>query len=405
MATYTVVTLRWGSEAEQALRNERLGALGPVETVDRPDQVIDEVLRTVARGTPVDGVLALSEMVSYHASVAAAALGLPGNTPQTAIRLRRKDLQRLALSAAGVHCPAFAVVSDECELRRAAEELTFPLMLKPAVGMGSLCVTRAETPDALVAAYTDALERYATDRRVVGSRPIFVVEEVIAGQNWHDDERMGTRVSVESVVADGVIHHLAVTDKLPLAPPFREVGDVMPSGLPEGRVDRIGEATTDALRALGVTWGATHTELMLTPSGPVVIEVNGRIGGGVAELLRAAAGYDVLRQLGLAALGRQLEEFPEFTGHAFYYTPQAPEGEFEITDIGGEEELAALPGVLEVVRAKSPGDRMAADDGTIAHPFRVLATSRDFADFFAQLKAIEDAITLELAPVSPRRVQ
>ncbi|MFK4107829.1 acetyl-CoA carboxylase biotin carboxylase subunit family protein [Streptomyces sp. NPDC002176] len=401
VARCSVVTLRWGTREDQDLRVGQLAELGPVQVVERPDQAIDEVLRIAARSGPVDGVLALSELVSYHAAVAAAALGLPSNPPVAAARLRRKDLQREALRAAGVPGPAFAVVSDEDGLRSAAAELAFPVVLKPAVGVGSLCVTLVHDLPELVAAFRRAAGMYATDPRVIGAPPVFVVEEVIEGRNWHADDRMGTRVSVESLIHDGTVHHLAVTDKLPLAPPFREVGDVMPSGLPEPRLTEIRRATTDALRALGVTRGATHTELMLTATGPVVIEINGRIGGGVSELLRAAAGYDVVEQLARIALGQAPTGLPRFRGHAFYYTPQPPQGEYEVIEIGGEEEIARLPGVREVVRAKRRGDRLVADEGTISHPFRVLATSDDFGDFFTRLKAIEGAITLELAPLRP----
>ncbi|MFJ8333334.1 acetyl-CoA carboxylase biotin carboxylase subunit family protein [Streptomyces sp. NPDC094437] len=399
VARWSVVTLRWGTPEDQDRRVEQLAALGPVQVIDRPDQAIDEVLALAAGSDPVDGVLALSELVSYHTAVAAAALGLPANPPAASARLRRKDLQREALRAAGAPCPPFAVVTDEAELHAAAEQLTFPVVLKPAVGVGSLCVTRVADLPALIAAFRRAVGMHASDPRVIGAPRVFVVEEVIEGANWHGDDRMGTRVSVESLIDDGTVHHLAVTDKLPLAPPFREVGDVMPSGLPQPRVEEIRRATTDALRALGVTRGATHTELMLTAAGPVVIEVNGRIGGGVCELLRAAAGYDVVAQLVRLALGQSPAALPEFRGHAFYYTPQPPQGEYEVVEISGEEEIARLPGVLEVVRAKRPGDRLVADEGTIAHPFRVLATSADFSDFFTRLKAVEDAMTLELAPL------
>ena len=398
LATCTVVTLRLGSAREQAQRAERLRALGPVTTVDRPDQVIDEILRITARGRPVDGVLALSELVTYHAAVAAAALGLPANPPAAAARLRRKDLQRQALRDAGIACPSFAVVSDEPELRRAAADLEFPVVLKPAVGIGSLCVTWAEDHDQLVAAFRRGVELYARDPRVAGELAVFVVESALRGWNWHGDDRMGTRVSVESLLVDGAVRHLAVTDKMPLVPPFREVGDVMPSGLPERRLGEIREMTTDVLRAIGATSGATHTELMLTASGPVVIEVNGRVGGGIVELMGTGFGYDVVRQLGRVALGLHPDRLPEFDGHAFFYTPQPPRGEFEILEIGGEAEIAGIPGVLEALRCKAPGDRLADVQGT-AYLFRILAKSADFADFFAQLKAIEDAITLELSPV------
>ncbi|UXY28485.1 ATP-grasp domain-containing protein [Streptomyces sp. HUAS TT20] len=405
LATCTVVSLRWGSPAEHARRVDGLRALGPVDIIERADQVVDALLAVAAGGRPIDGVLAFSEIVSYHAAVAAAALRLPANSPQATIRLRRKDLQRQALSAAGVPCPEFAVVTDEDELEAASSRLAFPVVLKPAIGVGSLCVTRAEDRYQLAEAFARASRQYRDDPRVNGASPVFVVEEVIQGDNWHADERMGTRVSVESLLDADEIHHLAVTDKLPLAPPFREVGDVMPSGLPEQRRAEILDVTTRALRALGATSGATHTELMLTSDGPVIIEVNGRIGGGVFELLRTAAAYDMARQQARIALGERLEELPLFSGYAAFVTPQPPSGDYEILSVGGREEIAAVPGVVEVIQTKSAGAVLAKEAGTNAHTFRVLAAGREPDEFFTQLKAIEDSIQLELGPAPSRGAQ
>ena len=44
------------------------------------------------------------------------------------------------------------------------------------------------------------------------------------------------------------------------------------------------------IEALGVSTGCLHTEVKFTPDGPEIIEVNGRVGGGVPEMLERAAG-------------------------------------------------------------------------------------------------------------------
>ena len=51
------------------------------------------------------------------------------------------------------------------------------------------------------------------------------------------------------------------------------------------------EYTQNVLDALGVRWGATHTEIMLTKNGPRLIESSARmIGGPVVGFARAATG-------------------------------------------------------------------------------------------------------------------
>ena len=54
------------------------------------------------------------------------------------------------------------------------------------------------------------------------------------------------------------------------------------------------DLATQAIVALGVHTGCLHTEVKFTPDGPRIIEVNGRVGGGVPEMLERAAGVSLL---------------------------------------------------------------------------------------------------------------
>ena len=50
---------------------------------------------------------------------------------------------------------------------------------------------------------------------------------------------------------------------------------------------------SEATKAVGVTIGCLHIEIKLTDQGPVVIEVNGRPGGGMSEMLERTLGETV----------------------------------------------------------------------------------------------------------------
>ncbi len=84
--------------------------------------------------------------------------------------------------------------------------------------------------------------------------------------------------------------HLAITGRFPLAPPFRETGFFIPASIAPGQQAELLDLAGETLRALGLEVGAAHTEIKLTSEGPRVIEVNGRIGGGVPDMLRLADG-------------------------------------------------------------------------------------------------------------------
>ena len=106
---------------------------------------------------------------------------------------------------------------------------------------------------------------------------------------WSDDDVAGY-VSVESVVAGGVISHLALTGRFELAANFRETGFFIPAALSAAEQDEVLGLASAAIEALGVEIGCLHTEVKFTPEGLRVIEVNGRVGGGVPEMIERAAG-------------------------------------------------------------------------------------------------------------------
>src|SRR5207302_4166488 len=110
-------------------------------------------------------------------------------------------------------------------------------------------------------AWARALAAYPADATDSGTIR-FIMEERLVGRRHHADPRYGYQVSVESVVSFGDVVHLAVTDKLPLIPNFREVADITPTVLPDSVCGELLAATTAALRALGITNSATHTEFM-----------------------------------------------------------------------------------------------------------------------------------------------
>lgn len=88
----------------------------------------------------------------------------------------------------------------------------------------------------------------------------------------------GDIISVESIVSNGDVSHVGVTGRLPTALPFRSVGQFRPSQLKPEEEEVSCTLAGNAIRALGVISGIVHAELKLTPLGPRVIEVNGRLG-------------------------------------------------------------------------------------------------------------------------------
>src|SRR5581483_4851638 len=98
-----------------------------------------------------------------------------------------------------------------------------------------------------------------------------ILEEYIEGQEY----------SVETITWSKGNHLiLGITQKKTTPPPFFvELGHIFPAVLPEDEAASIVHVLQGALDVLGIESGASHTEVKLTPHGPMVIEVGGRLAG------------------------------------------------------------------------------------------------------------------------------
>ncbi|MET9363825.1 ATP-grasp domain-containing protein [Streptomyces sp. NPDC006632] len=310
----------------------------------------DESVCRLAAGLSPAGVVTFSERRLRLTALVAAACRLPFHRPETVDALTDKFEQRRILRNGGVQDTRCALVRDPAGLAGALALVGLPAVLKPRFGAGSVdtCLVRSERECG------SRLTEFTEGGDPAGQRE-FVLEEYLHGDPDGAGHGLGDYVSVESVVVDGEPRTVAVTGKPPLVPPFRETGHILPAPLaPPLAADVIG-LEQRAIRALGVWHGVTHTEVKLTPDGPRIIEVNGRLGGHVAEIVQRGLGYDLVAAALCGALGLPVAEprpapcEPASQRHgrvAFQYMlvpPADARGAVRPAEL--VEELAGLPGV------------------------------------------------------------
>lgn len=292
----------------------------------------------------------------------AQALGLRFHTPEVAVALGDKLRQRTRLAAAGAPVVRFAELSGAEDTEPALAAVGLPAVLKPRRGAGSRGTFPVGT--------AEEFHRVAAGLLAAGEGPL-IAEERLLGDPAVAGPRWGDYVSVESV-ADGTdVTHVGITGKLPLVEPFRESGVFFPSTLDERVATRVLALTDEALSALGVTSGITHTEFKLTPDGPRLIEVNGRLGGFVNDLVGRATGVSMLR-LALenalatgAPVPRRLDTAA--TGRVtFQRFAPPPVTATAVTGVTGRKEARRIPGVARVEIVRRPGDPVDWRQGTQA---------------------------------------
>ncbi|HLU45331.1 MAG TPA: ATP-grasp domain-containing protein [Natronosporangium sp.] len=265
----------------------------PLETVDATEMI------AAARRLPdLAGVLAWDEARVLQAAKIAEALGLPGGDPEVAMRCRDKQRTRQALAAAGVPQPESALVSSVEEALAAAEQIGYPVVLKPRAMAASLGVVRVDTPEQLTAQFT-----FARDTTVPGAwqYDAVLVEECLTGPE----------VSVDAAVHAGEVLPMFTARKEVGYPPyFEEIGHLVDATDPLWDDPKLRQVLVETHRALGLTDAMTHTEFKLTPAGPKVIEVNARLGGDLIPYLgMQVTGIDP----GLVAAAVACGQRPELT--------------------------------------------------------------------------------------------
>jgi biotin carboxylase len=390
------------------LREAARGLCEPIWLVDSDDETAAAVVPLLKRSGPVvealgrppaaaadavrahtpDGLATFYDTGMEHVAEIAAELGLPFNAPHTARCLEDKYHQRETLRAAGLPTPAVIALpagTDEATVRALVADADYPAVLKPRRASGSWHTFRVD----------DAVELLSLLRELA---PEPTEERVLEGYLSDGPPMPGgfeaDYVSVETLASSGELTHVAITGRLPLVYPLRETGFFVPSTLDAEASREAQMVATSALQALDFRWGCAHTELKLTADGPRLLEINGRIGGGLPEMMKLTSEVDLIRQVMRIALrmGPDVAAMPPTKGVAYRFFYQPPASARRLISIEGIDKVGRLPGIESVVVHHNPGAELDAAHGTRTYLFAVVGHCADHAGVAAMHERIEREI-------------
>jgi biotin carboxylase len=389
-----VCDLLWMIDAsmpEMSQMADLLNHFGPV--VDIGGLGVEQMARALSTYEPDALVTYLDAGMVEYAGLAGA-LNLPFHAAATAAALTDKSRQRQVLADAGLPMPACHVVRPEQaeqELASIESEVGWPAILKPRSAQGSRYTFLAHDP-AELASLLDALGP---------GRPDMVLEGYLADDPARVDETYAAYVSVESVVAAGEISHLALTGRFPLAENFRETGFFIPAALDDAEQEAVLRLATAAIEALEIRTGCLHTEVKFTPDGPRIIEVNGRVGGGVPEMLDRAAGIPLLELTLRVSLGEEIRiDGPVATeriGYRFFLQPPAVSA--TVATIEGIDRVSDHPGVDTISVHQGPGADLDWKDGSRTHIMAVVGSTGDYEELRAVYRLLHQEVTVTYSEV------
>jgi biotin carboxylase len=352
--------------------------------VDADDETaLRDALIDMARRYDVGRIIHLAREDTMLATYAVAeTIGLQVN-PATAIEsINDKAATRRLLRARGLS-PVHAVElpsADDVAGRLA--EFDLPVVLKPTRMAGSRAVRLVSDPASLDA-WRAAVAGYGYDGPVL-------IEEFLRGPEY----------SVETLTVDGRHHVFGVTAKRVTPPPrFVEVGHVFPAPIPAAERDAIVASALAFLDAAGLRFGPAHTEVIVTASGPRIVESQARMAGDMIPLLvQLATGVDYYRAPFQALAGRPVPAPTLDRVAAIAYFQFRPGVLDRVT---GLDAVDALPFVRRWTFPFAPGDPLPDFiDGKSRHGF-VVVDGADHAEVAERAAAAIALVSADSTPVEP----
>lgn len=315
---------------------------------------IPEVLKA-AKNYNIDGIITLaSDMPMSTVTAVAKELNLESIDEETTFKATNKAIMRDCLYANEVPVPRYQKVRNKAEYLEAVSSFPDCFIVKPADNSGSRGVFLIED----IADQKKISEVYDYSRRYSHNGDV-VVEEYMRGPE----------VSVETLTVNGKCHVIQITDKITTgAPYFVEMGHSQPTRHSQEIADRIRQVAKAANKAIGIVNGPSHTEIIVTATGPRIVEIGARLGGDciTTHLVPLSTGVNMVE----CCINIALREKPDLEkkferGSAIRYL-QADLG--MIRNIAGVKEAEAIDGVQqvsivrgigqEVVKIKSSADRV-----------------------------------------------
>ena len=316
-----------------------------------------EAVYRIAKEEQVEGILAYaSDPAALPAAIVAERLGLPTNPASSVEILGLKYPWREFLQNNGFACPkhfSFHPNTPSDEIKEAATDFTFPLVVKPTDSSGSKGVTMLEDWNGLENAIRWANE-YSRNK-------VLLIEEfiqrgfpsVVGGDIFVWDGK---------VVLYGEMECLRDKHNSPLIP----IGKKKPLQVSQVQKERIHSELQRIVTALNIRFGELNIEIILDKDDNVhFLELGPRAGGNMIPIqLGDAFGIDLVKANVQAAMG----EKPDFLSHhvnalpgcyMHYVLHSYIAGTFEGIDI--DEQIAK--NVYRKVIYKNPGDDVEVFDG------------------------------------------
>lgn len=235
-----------------------------------------------------NGIVCLTDSSIELAAELAEHFNLPFISAAAARICRNKDQISQLCQKLNILHPACVKVNSYSNIINSSKEIIPPCIIKPVIGTGSIGVDFCEDKELLNQKLKIAL---------LNQNSQILLHEYIPGPV----------VSLECIIAKKHLYPLGLADRIMgQLPRFLEIGATFPVILPLVE-NKIIEIVSKIVDSLNIDTAVLHVEFILSNEGPVLIEVNPRLGGGlIGESISNAYGIDIYSEIIKIALNQAI---------------------------------------------------------------------------------------------------
>ncbi len=287
----------------------------------------------------IDGVITAGTDASKSVAAIANALHLPGIRYSSAEAATNKVLMRKTLQKHNVPVPKFLAVWNLKEALEALDQIGLPAVLKPAENMGARGVIKINRREELQFAYHHSKTYSPTGE--------LILEEFLDGPE----------LSIDALTWNGKYIITGIADRIITGEPyFLEIGHNMPSSLPKDILDSASKVMIQAMKAIGIDYGAGKGDLKITSNGIYIGEIAARLSGGFmsSHTYPYASGVNLYKIAIQIALGMEPDPIEE--NYEFFVVERGILSKpGKIISIEGIENAKKISGVCDVIITKNVG--------------------------------------------------
>ncbi len=312
-----------------------------------------------------------SEWLTPLVSLITERFGLIGNSPHTAFLCRSKYHMRQHMADYKLPSVPFVLCRSHEEICAAVAQLGTRCVAKPIGGnasYGTFVVDSTTTALEVQQMYQRSVD-YLRFKAIDGDVFAFSSEELrsLGCESYVDMVTdyivegfiEGPEISIDSLVVNGKATIMGIAKQTRMAPPyFVQLAECMPFCCETDLRHELELLNQATVSAFGITNSPVHLEIILSPQGPVLVEIACRIGGdNIHDAVLQTTGYHLMYEAACIALGRPNALTPETVAHtAMAYI--LPERSGVVKSCTVPQAAREHPALSEISIEVSPGQKV-----------------------------------------------